>query len=92
MIFEDFFTKLAGKIISQKLDLKEDSKMDEVKPWYKSKTVLSDIATVAISIVGLIDIHFTGGKIAASPYYQTILALLGGIGIYGRTTATKKIG
>lgn len=63
----------------------------ETKPWYTSKTIWSDIATVAISIVGLVDLHFTGGKIASSPYYQIALTVLGGTGIYTRSTATTRL-
>lgn len=64
----------------------------ETKPWYTSKTIWTDVATVAVSIVGLVDVHFTGGKIATNPFYQTVLAILGGMGIYSRSTATAKIG
>ncbi len=63
----------------------------ETKRWFKSKTIWSDIATVAVSIVGLVDVHFTGGKIATSPIYQMVLAILGGAGIYTRSTATTTI-
>lgn len=64
----------------------------ETKKWYMSKTIWSDIATIAVSIVGLVDVHFTGGKIATNPFYQTALGLLGGAGIYSRVNATTKIG
>lgn len=81
---------MAGKWMAKKVDLQEGTM--ETKTWYKSKTIWSDIATVAVSIVGLVDVHFTGGKIATNPIYQTILAILGGMGIYTRSTATTKIG
>jgi hypothetical protein len=90
-MFENFFAKMAGKYLAGKLNLQENENMG-TKPWYQSKTLWSDIATIAVSIVGLVDAHFTGGKIASSPYYQGILAVLGGVGIYGRSTATTKIG
>jgi hypothetical protein len=89
-MFDSLIAKFAGKWIAKKADLREGT-MD-TKAWYKSKTIWSDIATVAISIVGLVDVHFAGGKIALSPIYQTILAVLGGMGIYTRSTATTKIG
>ena len=64
----------------------------ESKPWYKSKTLWSDIVTVAVGIVGLVDAHFTGGKIATSPAYGIVLTFLGAVGFYGRKTADTKIG
>lgn len=91
MIFQDFWAKMAGKFLAGKLDLQEDSKM-ETKPWYKSKTIWSDVATIAVAVVGFVDAHFTGGKIVTSPIYDAVLAVLGGLGIYTRSTATTKIG
>lgn len=91
-MFENFMAKMAGKYVAGKLNLQGDDKMNETKPWYQSKTIWSDVATIAVSIVGFVDVHFTGGKIAGTPYYQGILALLGGMGIYTRSTATSKIG
>lgn len=91
MIFQNFWAKMAGKFIAGKIDLQEDSQM-ESKPWYKSKTIWSDVATIAVAIVGFVDVHFTGGKIIASPAYQAVLAVLGGLGIYTRSTSTTKIG
>lgn len=91
MKIPDFVLRFFGKRIGEDLNLQE-GKMDETKPWYQSKTIWSDVATIAITIVGFVDVHFTGGKIATSPYYQGILALLGGMGIYTRANATAKIG
>lgn len=61
------------------------------KPWYQSKTLWSDIATVTLAVVGLIDKYATGGHITASPIYGTIMALLGAAGIVGRSTATTTL-
>lgn len=90
-MFDKFFARLAGKVVANKLDLMEDSKM-ESKPWYKSKTIWSDVATIAVAIVGFADVHFAHGQITANPIYQGVLALLGGMGIYTRANATTKIG
>lgn len=87
--FQNIVAKFVGQRISKAADLKEGQM--ETKNWYKSKTIWSDIATVAVSIVGLVDVHFTGGKIATNPAYQMILAVLGGMGIYTRSTAHTKI-
>lgn len=91
-MFENFFAKWAGKYVAKKIDLQEESKMDGTKPWYQSKTIWSDVATIAIAIVGFVDVHFTHGQVSANPIYQGLLALLGGMGIYTRAKATDKIG
>lgn len=85
-----FFAKLVAKYFVKKLDLQEGP-MDGTKSWWKSKTLWSDIVTVVIGIVGLVDVHFTGGKIATSPAYGIILTLLGAMGFHGRVTANTKI-
>lgn len=90
MIFDSLLEKLAGKWIAKKMDLQEGD-MDETKPWYKSTTIWSDIVTILVAIGGFVDMRFTHGKIATSPIYQTVLAVLGAMGIYGRATATAKI-
>lgn len=91
MIFQNLFAKMAGKFIGGKLDLQEGTAM-ETKKWYRSKTMWSDLATIAVGIIGFVDMHFTGGKIATNPMYQTVLVVLGGVGIYGRKNADTKIG
>lgn len=65
--------------------------MDGTKPWYTSKTIWSDVATIAVAVVGFVDLHFAHGHIATNPFYQGVLAILGGMGIYTRSTATDKL-
>lgn len=61
-------------------------------PWYKSKTILSDIVTILLAIVGFVDKTWFHGIILASPFYSMALTFLGALGIYGRVTATTVIG
>ncbi len=61
------------------------------KPWYESKTVWSDICTIALGILGVVDKYVSHGTITGSPYYSMALTLLGGLGIYGRSTLTTTI-
>ncbi len=63
----------------------------QTKPWWQSKTIWSDVATVIMGMMPLIDKQF-GTHIASSPLYSSALAFLGAFGIYGRTTATTTIG
>lgn len=60
-------------------------------PWYKSKTIWSDVFTILLAILGLVDKYVTHGVIMASPFYSMALTFAGAMGIYGRTTATATI-
>lgn len=90
-MFENFMAKIAGKFAAGKLNLQEGALMP-TKPWYSSKTVWSDIVTILLAILGFVDKTWTGGHIVSSPFYSMVLAFLGAMGIYGRTTADTKIG
>lgn len=89
-MFDNFFASIAGKFVSSKLKLQEGPPMPS-KPWYESKTIWSDVVTVLLSILGLVDKYVTGGHIVSSPFYSMALTFLGAMGIYGRTTATTTV-
>lgn len=89
MKLPDFILRFAGRQVAKKLDLQEGPMGS--KKWYQSKTMWSDVVTVLVGIVGLVDTHFTGGKISTSPAYGIILTILGGMGWYGRKNATTTI-
>ena len=76
-----FIAKLAGKFAAKKLNLQEG--IVETKSWYKSKTVWVSVVTgvlgIYLSIPGL------------PPVPEWLFALLGGLGVYTRVTATTKI-
>lgn len=81
--------KLVGKFIGSKLNLKEDKDMaDEAKKgWWKSKTVWSGVVAVAVAAYNAVSQQFN-----TPPIPEWIFGILGGIGVYGRVTAEKKIG
>ena len=78
----NWIAKLIGKFASKKLNLQEGTV--ETKKWYTSKTVWVGIVTgvlgIYMSIPGL------------PPIPEWVFAILGGMGIYTRVTATTKIG
>lgn len=82
MILESFFAKLAGKLAAKKLGLTEGTM--ETKKWYLSKTVWVGIVT------GLLGIYMSIPGLPTIP--EWVFALLGGLGVYTRVTATTKIG
>lgn len=88
-MFEKFFAKLAGKFMAKKVGLTEGTM--ESKKWYKSSTIWSDILTVVVMGIAVADNHF-GTHIASNNIYATIIAILAGMGIKGRTGADTKIG
>lgn len=84
MTLPDFVIRFIGRRVANKLKLGEN--MDGSKPWYKSATIWSDVCTVLISIVALVDKDF-GTHITVNHYYQIAMTLLGAMGLYGRATA-----
>ena len=84
--------RLAGKRFARKWDLQEGT-MDETKPWWKSKTELAGYVTIAVGLYEtarpLLESEF---GIVWPEIPPAFLAFLGGLGVYGRRTATKKIG
>jgi len=89
MKIPDFVLRFAGKQVAKNLDLQEGPM--GTKKWYQSKTMWSDAVTILVGIVGLVDTHFTGGKIATNPGYGVVLTILGAMGLYGRAKATTTI-
>ena len=68
---------------------------DETKPWWKSKTIISDVVTAIVGIYVVIQpilnahgLHLPGIE---GGLLGTILGVLAGLGIYGRTTATLPV-
>ena len=62
----------------------------ESKSWFKSKGVWSNVCVVVIALIGAIDAQF-GTGVMAMPITQTIIAVLGVFGIYGRVAAKTTI-
>lgn len=85
-MFENFFAKIAGKYMSDKLGLQENNKM-ETKSWYQSKTLWTAIIGGLLGIYGAIStVH------PLPPIPQWVLTLLASMGLYGLRTADTKIG
>lgn len=58
------------------------------KPWWKSKTIISMI--VAVLVVAWNEAIAVGFGLPVIPEF--VYALLAALGIYGRTSATTKVG
>lgn len=80
--------KFFAKRIAKKIFTKENT-MD-TKKWWASKTIWSDVLTIVLAIITLVD-KITGSNTMSSELLVTILTVLGAIGINGRVTADKKI-
>ena len=88
----NWLAKLAGKSVAKKIKL-EDGPMTDGKKWYKSKAVLSGIAVVAFGAYDLARASLApqlGWTLPEIP--PIVFSILGGLGIYGRVVADKKIG
>lgn len=60
------------------------------KPLVQSKTFWSDVVTLIVGALTLVD-HYAGTHILSSSWAGTILGLAGAFGIYGRATADTQI-
>jgi len=85
MKIPNFVARLIGKHIAKKLDL-GDSKMNDSKPWYKSKGILTGIVTVLVAAYNTAQAHFN-----LPPIPDWTFAILGAIGVYSRGVATSSI-
>lgn len=68
--------------------------MDVTKPWYLSKTVWASLVTIGLSVAGMIGLP-TGSIDQASladTLLQLVTAVSGAVAIFGRFSATKKLG
>jgi len=84
--------KLLGRSVVNKLELQEGPLQDS-KKWYQSKTVWSDIVTILVaSYMAAKPVLVGYGIVIPEATEATVLAILGGMGLYGRATAEKKIG
>jgi len=68
---------------------------DEKKVWYKSKTIWSDVLTLALVVYGGLVTILAGHGINLpaidSPVFGFVLSILAGIGIHGRVTASGPV-
>lgn len=68
--------------------------MDARKPWYLSRTIWASLITIVMAAAGLLGVPVAGIDNAAltDTILQAISALSGLIAIFGRLSATDKIG
>ena len=68
--------------------------MQEMKPWYQSKTVWGALIAIAAPLLGRAGLEVSGAEQAEIADALTTLAgTIGGLlALYGRLTATKGVG
>ncbi len=62
----------------------------ESKKWYLSKTIWAGIITALVGAAQTIGLQF-GFDLMSNPIASTVIAVLGVLGIYGRSSATTSI-
>lgn len=90
-MFEILIAKIIGNTIKKKLNLEEG--IMPTKPWYKSVTIWSDIVTILVGTYATAQTTLAphlGVNLPNIPGW--VLAFLGALGVYGRSTATTTIG
>lgn len=91
-----FFAKLVAKYFAKKLDLQEGP-MDGTKKWYKSTAVWAGVYAVLRGLYVSIQTNLAPQIGFTLPDVPPIIdgvfsAIIGGVGVHGRVTATEKIG
>jgi hypothetical protein len=68
--------------------------MDSLKPWYYSKTVWASMITIAASLGSMAGVPLTGldPSTTADALLQAVTAVSGVIALFGRLTATSRLG
>lgn len=68
--------------------------MTDIKPWYLSRTIWAAVVTVASALVGLFG--FSASEVDQSSVVdavlQTVAAIAGLVALFGRLSATSRIG
>lgn len=68
--------------------------MTTTKPWYLSRTIWASAATIAVSVGGIFGLPFDNidGSMLTDTLLQTVTAITGLAALFGRMSATSKIG
>lgn len=68
--------------------------MDSTKPWYLSRTIWASLVTVLMAAAGLIGVPVGGidDQALTDAILQAATAISGLVAIFGRLSATDKIG
>lgn len=85
------FFKLLGKFLGSKLKLEDN--MEDSKKWYKSRSVWAGVVAVLVTVYNSVGANLGPQFDFSLPVIpEWVFAVLGGIGVYGRVDADKKIG
>lgn len=68
--------------------------MTSLKPWYMSRTIWASIVTMVLGMAGLAGVPVGGvdGGVLTDTILQAVTALSGLIAIFGRISASERIG
>lgn len=68
--------------------------MNDLKPWYVSRTIWASIVSLVIGAMGVLGMAVDGAdqSILTDATMQAVVAVAGAIAIWGRITARDRIG
>ena len=68
--------------------------MDDTKPWYLSRTIWASLVTILTAAAGLVGVPVAGidNQALTDTILQAVSAISGLVAIFGRLSATDKIG
>ncbi len=68
--------------------------MQDIKPWYRSRTILASLITIAAALAGLggVPVGPVDGSAIADSLLEGVAAVSGIVAIIGRLSARQRIG
>jgi hypothetical protein len=89
---QNLVVKIAARKAAKALDLQEGTPMENSKPWYKSKGVITGLVTVLISTYEAVKVTVApqvGWNLPDIP--AIAYTILGALGIYSRVAANSTV-
>lgn len=93
MGLENVMLRLGGKYLKKKIGIVSEGKMTDKKKWWQSKTILTALVVVLVSVYEMVDLQLgpvIGFNLPDIPVW--VFTILGALGIYSRSVAKTKIG
>lgn len=67
--------------------------MDDIKPWYLSRTIWASIVSLVVAVLGLLGytVDLASQSALTDAIFQAVIAVAGLVAIWGRLSARNRI-
>lgn len=67
--------------------------MDDIKPWYLSRTIWASIVSLVVAVLGLLGytVDLASQSALTDAIFQAVIAFAGVVAIWGRLSARNRI-